>query len=140
MWRCVSIFGEAGDYHCLAMKTTTICSLLLAAILSGCAAVAHQPATMTPIADGDRLTLASEVSLRLATGYGRTLKQGSQWTRAGQVAQGEVLRPYQHVLTVEGSHIHEAWIVVKNGNLVGFYLPAERAFSAQEPARISFKP
>jgi len=125
---------------CPAMKPSFLCSLLLAASLCGCAAVAHQPTTMTPIADGDRLTLSSEVSLRLATGYGRTLKQGSQWTRAGQVAQGEVLRPYQNVLTVEGSHIHEAWIVVKDGSLVGFYLPAERAFSAQEPVRLFFKP
>ncbi|MGW8394565.1 hypothetical protein [Pseudoduganella sp. HUAS MS19] len=125
---------------CPAMKSSFPCFLLLAAILCGCAAVVHQPIAMTPIAEGGLLTLEAEVPLRLATGYRRTLKEGSQWRRAGQVAQGEVLRPFQHVLTVEGSHIHEAWIVVRDGQLIGFYLPAERAFSAQDPVHLSFKP
>ncbi len=84
--------------------------------------------------------MEADVPLRLATGYERTLKRGSQWTRVGQVEQGDVLRPYQHVLTVEGSHIHEAWLVVRDGKLVGFYLPAERAYSAQQPVSLSFKP
>lgn len=121
------------------MKLAIPQSLFLAVLLAGCA-VAHQPSSMTALADGGRLTLAFEVPLRLATGYERTLKQGSQWTRVGQVAEGEVLRPHQHVLTVEGSHIHEAWLVVKDGKLVGFYLPAERAFSAQQPVPLSFNP
>ena len=29
-------------------------------------------------------------------------------------------------MTVEGSHIHEAYIVVTERSLVGFYLPVER--------------
>lgn len=95
---------------------------------------------MTPVVAGAPLTLAATVPLRLATGYERTLKQGSQWTRVGQVPEGEVLRPFQHVLTVEGSHIHEAWLVVRGGLLVGFYLPAERAFSAQQPVQVFFTP
>lgn len=136
----MSIYGVAGDYDCRAMKISTISRLLVAALLCGCAAVAHQPAVMQPLSGGERLTLASDVQVRLATSYERTLKQGSQWSRVGQLAQGDVLRPYQHVLTVEGSHVHEAWIVVKDGNLVGFYLPAERAFSVQEPVRLAFKP
>lgn len=123
----------------LAMKLAISRLLLLAAILSGCA-VAHQPSAMTQVESGERLTLASEVQLRLATGYERTLKRGSRWTRVGLVEQGDVLRPYQHVLTVEGSHIHEAWLVVRDGKLVGFYLPAERAFSAQQPVPLSFTP
>lgn len=121
------------------MKVTFLNALLMAAFLCGCA-VAQQPTAMSPVADGEHLTLAAEVPLRLPTGYERTLKQGSQWTRVGQVEQGDVLRPYQHVLTVEGSHIHEAWLVVREGKLVGFYLPAERAFSAQQPVSLSFKP
>ncbi len=95
---------------------------------------------MTPVAAESRLTLAVAVPLRLETGYERTLMQGSQWTRVGQVPQGDVLRPYKHVLTVEGSHIHEAWLVVKDGKLVGFYLPAEGAFSPQKPVPLSFNP
>lgn len=121
----------------MKFKLTTF--LLSVALLCGCA-VAHQPASMTPVAAENRLTLAAAVQLRLETGYERTLKQGSQWTRVGQVPQGDVLRPYQHVLTVEGSHIHEAWLVVNDGKLVGFYLPAEASFSPQKPVPLSFNP
>jgi len=32
------------------------------------------------------------------------------------------------VFTVEGAHVHEAWPVVSVGELVGFYLPVEKAF------------
>ncbi|XLZ69526.1 hypothetical protein ABT364_23785 [Massilia sp. SR12] len=121
----------------MTFKLTTF--LLSAALLCGCAVV-HQPTSMTPVVAESRLTLAATVPLRLETGYQRTLLQGSQWTRVGQVAQGDVLRPYQHVLTVEGSHIHEAWLVVNDGKLVGFYLPAEGAFSPQKPVPLSFNP
>ncbi|WP_374581490.1 hypothetical protein [Pseudoduganella sp.] len=121
------------------MKLKPTCYLLAAALLCGCAVV-HQPTSMTPVAAESRLTLAVAVPLRLETGYERTLMQGSQWTRVGQVPQGDVLRPYKHVLTVEGSHIHEAWLVVKDGKLVGFYLPAEGAFSPQKPVPLSFNP
>jgi hypothetical protein len=123
----------------LAKSHSLSLAVLAAALLCGCA-VAHQPSSMTPVDTTDRLTLGAAVPLRLATGYQRTLQQGSQWTRVGRVAQGDVLRPYQHVLTVEGSHIHEAWLVVRDGMLVGFYLPAERAFTAQDPAPLSFNP
>jgi hypothetical protein len=30
------------------------------------------------------------------------------------------------VLTVEASNVHEAYIVVSNGKLVGFFLPVEK--------------
>jgi hypothetical protein len=33
------------------------------------------------------------------------------------------------VFTLEGANIHEAWLVIRGAALVGFYLPAERAFS-----------
>ena len=48
----------------------------------------------------------------------------------GRVAQGLVLKPTQTVLTIEGAHMHEAYAVHRDGQLVGFYLPVERAYSA----------
>lgn len=111
-----------------------LAAVALAAALAGCAAVRHQPAELTPAPDAAQKSLASSLDLRLNTGYERTLKAGSRWQRTGRIAQGAVYKPYQDVFTVEGSHIHEAWLVVRDdGMLVGFYLPAERGFSPLDP-------
>ncbi|MBV8665928.1 MAG: hypothetical protein JO269_05520 [Burkholderiaceae bacterium] len=77
--------------------------------------------------------LVKQINLQLDTGYTRTLKSDSMWLNAGSVEQGEVYRPYKDVFTVEGAHIHEAYLVVSDHKLVGFYLPAEQAFSPLRP-------
>lgn len=108
-------------------------ALLLAAGLAGCTAVRHTPATLsTMTADAPRV-LASAAEIRLDTGYGRALKAGSRWLRQGTLPQGEVYKPWQDVFTLEGAHIHEAWLVLQEDRLVGFYLPAERGFSPLSP-------
>jgi len=45
------------------------------------------------------------------------------------VTQGEVFKPYHDVFTLEGTNVHEAYLVVSNNTLKGFYLPVERTFS-----------
>ena len=47
----------------------------------------------------------------------------------GDISQGQVLKPLDTVLTVEGTNVREAYAVVHNGSWVGFWLPVERAFS-----------
>jgi hypothetical protein len=73
--------------------------------------------------------LDSEVTVHLDTGYDRVLKKDSRWACVGVTPEGDVFRTKDQILTVEGSNIHEAYIVVKSQNLVGFYLPVERTFS-----------
>jgi hypothetical protein len=106
--------------------------LLLALTLTACAAVQHAPARLQPLAMSDQpdpRMLAQATRITLDTGYTRTLKAGSRWRAAGTVDQGDVYRPVGDVFTLEGAHIHEAWLVVRNGVLVGFYLPAEHGYS-----------
>jgi hypothetical protein len=106
--------------------------LLLALTLAACAAVRHSPARLQPPAlSGQPATrvLAQETRITLDTGYTRTLKAGGRWRTAGTVDQGDVYRPVGDVFTLEGAHIHEAWLVVRDGVLVGFYLPAEHGYS-----------
>ena len=108
---------------------------LLALSLAGCA-VQYVPAELAPsatVAQGRASVLTQALELQLATGYRRTLAGGSRWTHAGRIAQGDVYRPYQSVFTLEGSHVHEAYLVVEGGRLVGFYLPAEKGFSPLQP-------
>lgn len=106
--------------------------LLLALTLTACAAVRHSPARLQPpTLSGQPATrvLARETRITLDTGYTRALKAGGRWRAAGTVDQGDVYRPVGDVFTLEGAHIHEAWLVVRDGVLVGFYLPAEHGYS-----------
>ena len=106
--------------------------LLPALTLTACAAVQHSPARLQPFAlPGQPVprVLAQETRITLDTGYTRTLKAGGRWRAAGTVDQGDVYRPVGDVFTLEGAHIHEAWLVVRDGVLIGFYLPAEHGYS-----------
>lgn len=116
-------------------------SAALIAHLSGCA-VQHVPATLEPLAGAAALArvVSKAAEVQLPTGYTRTLRAGSTWRLAGMLPQGEVYRPVGDVFTLEGAHIHEAYLVVKSDALVGFYLPAERAFSPMDkPFPLAFQ-
>jgi hypothetical protein len=84
--------------------------------------------------------LEKEVTVNLDTGYSRSLKKGSRWACVGATPEGSVYRTKDQILTIEGSNIHEAFIVVKLKRLVGFYLPVERTFSPlSNSISLSFK-
>ena len=108
-------------------------ALVAAALLCGCAnPVRTEPVKFTPLAQQPApvVQLQSDTVASLATGFPRTLKAGSQWRLAGSVTQGQVFRPINTVFTIEGRHVHEAYLVVSSGKLVGFYLPGEANYAA----------
>jgi hypothetical protein len=102
-----------------------------ALILSACASVQMQPTTLTP-AEGEPsvITVERDTEIKLDTGYTRTVRAGTRFAFVGTVPQGRVYRPIDAVLTVEGTHMHEAWVVADGEKLVGFYLPVEKSFVA----------
>ena len=73
--------------------------------------------------------LEKEEKIDLGTGYSRVLKAETKWDYAGTLENGDVFKTKDQVLTVEASNIHEAFIVISSGKLVGFYLPVEKTFS-----------
>jgi hypothetical protein len=73
--------------------------------------------------------LEEAVNVKLDSGYSRVLKKGTSWNFVGMTSYGDVFRTKDQILTVEASNIHEAYIVVSSGKLVGFYLPVEKSFS-----------
>lgn len=90
-----------------------------------------RPAELAPVPGDAALStfrLAEAVPVDFSTGYRRTLKQGTHWTRVGTLPEGDVFEPTETVFTVEGRHIREAYLVVHDGLLVGFFLPVEDAF------------
>ena len=109
------------------------------AVLAACAVeVQRNPSAAPAIAAGAKprvIRLESDVLVNLHTGYTRTLKRDARWVSVGTIAQGEVFKPEGQVLTVEGAHVHEAYIVVSDGKLTGFYLPVENAFVPLVPQR-----
>lgn len=112
------------------MRSFYSLSIVLVALLLGCAPAVIQVPTsaMTPL-DGKHMRLSEMVEVGLSTGYATVLKAHTNWHLVGHVDQGEIYKTRDQVLTLEGSHIHEAYLVVQDGYLVGFYLPVERTFS-----------
>jgi hypothetical protein len=129
----VSIMAVPGSFVARAKQLGI--GLLGALLVLACASVQMQPATLTPFEGGEQLlTLERDVELKFDTGYSRTLRAGTRIALVGNLPMGKVYRFIDAVLTVEGTHMHEAWVVVDGENLVGYYLPVEKAFVAQGPA------
>lgn len=122
----------------LSYRTKFLMGCVMLASLVGCAAnVNYVPAdtALAPSSEPRRIrTLRHLVDVQLDTGYGRALLTGSQWMHMGTLPQGEVYKAHNGVFTLEGAHIHEAWLVIAGERLTGFYLPVERGFS---PLKVS---
>jgi hypothetical protein len=116
----------------------------LAVLLAACAPeVVRQPAQLVAVTEQSPGTtqILQEASISVGPGYRRVIPRGSVWTRIGRSTQGEVFKPVDRVFTVEGAHIHEAYLVLDGDRVVGFYLPVERAFSSvpDGPTRLSIR-
>ena len=111
-----------------------IAFLLLFSLISfGCAfdivKVKQTPTNFTAAESPEKsFKLVKEVTVTLGTGYKRKIKAGTEWDYIGKISQGKVYKTDDQVLTIEGSNIYEADIVVSNSDLVGFYLPVEKTF------------
>lgn len=119
-------------------------ALITAAIaLGGCAPMVRlAPTSFTPVAttpvQAER-RVASTAEVRLNSGYTRQIRADSRWRLAGSLPQGQVYRPVDTVFTIEGRHVHEAYLVVAADQLVGFYLPGEGNYSPlSSPIPLSF--
>lgn len=80
----------------------------------------------------DSFVLVDEVTLVVAPGYSRILKDGTRWNYVFTITQGDVYKTKDQILTIESSNIYEAYIVVSSEKIVGFYLPVQKTFSPLE--------
>ena len=84
--------------------------------------------------------LINEVEVSYGTVYTRQLKSGTKWDYVGKVEQGYVYKTNDQILTVEGSNIFEAYIVILEDNIVGFYLPVEKSYTPiSSPQKLQIK-
>lgn len=106
--------------------------LVAVALLCGCASAVPTEATkLSPLLEQPAkvIRLEREASFVLSTGYKRNLRPDSKWRLVGSIAQGQVYRPVDSVLTIEGRQVHEAYLVISGGALRGFYLPGESNYA-----------
>jgi len=113
------------------------------ALLGGCASeVVRIAEPLQAVSEAERkwIEITEDAQIVFASGYGRTLPAGSLWEHRGNVRQGAAYRRIKGVFTIEGAHVHEAYIVISNDQLVGFYLPVEQAYSPAQPVSLKLRP
>lgn len=117
----------------IAIVTSMVGSLCACAF--DLAHVTYTPALLQPTETSiDAIVLSSDVSLTdTPCSYPRTLRKTTRWDQVGTIPEGDVLRSKDQVLTVECSNVHEAYLVVSGGKLIGFFLPVEKGFVPHSP-------
>ena len=88
---------------------------------------------------GRSFSIQKDIDLTsLPCGYSRILRKNSKWECVGAIDQGEVYKPINQCFTLECSNVYEAFLVIQNDNLIGFYLPVEKGFnSLKKPIPLS---
>jgi hypothetical protein len=117
-----------------------LCILASLGILGGCALeVVRSPVNIT-LVKGSEFVLTQPAYLVLDSGYQRTINSGTTFLEIGTTQYGMVLKPLNTSFTIEGAHMHEAYPVIQNGAVTGFYLPVEKSFSPlTKPIAISIE-
>jgi hypothetical protein len=131
---------------------------MLCLCVSGCVTNVQQNAQhveLIPLAQSssssaanDTITIERSVAVPVSHGFiVRDLKAPSTWKRIGTIPQGDVYKPIDAVLMVEGGDNHEGMLVVNSNNnerrrqIVGVYMPVESAFTpTQSPVDLPTNP
>ena len=109
-----------------------LCMALSVLLLAGCD-VRGEPTSLATLASDkppEPMIIAHDVDVSPGTGFPRTLAEGSSWLPVGRVPAGTVYKSLNSVFTVEGTNVHEAYLVISSGKLMGFYLAAEGSYAA----------
>lgn len=100
-------------------------------ILTACAAEVPRTPTnfVSQSAPDNVLRIKDAITIDSGNAYPSKMPAHSQWRQIGSIPEGDVFKIQNDVFTVTGRHVHEACIVVKGKEIVGFYLPVEKAFT-----------
>lgn len=103
-------------------------------ILWGCAfnlvTLKQVPVGQTTVVDGkSSWRLAKDTSVSPARGQNIKLRSGTEWQYVCTIDQGDVYKTKDQVVTITASNTYEAYIVITDAGMTGFYLPLEKVFS-----------
>lgn len=113
----------------------SIGGLLFSACAFDLAHVTYKAATFHPTQNSTRTVVLSDNLALTSTpcSNSRTLRKTTRWDQVGTIAEGDVLRSKDQVLTLECSNVHEAYLVISGDKLIGFFLPFEKGFVPHSP-------
>ncbi len=100
----------------------------MAACAFDLAHVSYTPTVCTPKSDKSFRMREDTAITGMPCSYNRTVLKGTTWNLVGTVPEGEVYKSSNQVMSVECSNVHEAYLVVRETSVVGFYLPFEKGF------------
>lgn len=118
-----------------------VLSILFLVLLTGCAPEVVRSAIAYTAHTGSKelIQFTRSATIPNFTGTGNTLYVGTRWERVGDVVHGAVYRSRDSVFFLQSANSHEAYLVIKDKKLVGFYLPGDKAWSAlAEPLNLEF--
>ncbi|MCU7929592.1 MAG: hypothetical protein KZQ90_02250 [Candidatus Thiodiazotropha sp. (ex Codakia rugifera)] len=131
--RWISESAKAISYHLDRPPPSSIFTIVVyALLLTACASeVFREPAVLniSERSHARNFVVVEMINIKLDSGYERKIDMGTSFTVYGTLPQGLALKPTKTVFTIEGAHMHEAFPVIGDDKIVGFYLPVERAFS-----------
>jgi hypothetical protein len=119
-------------------------SLLFLSFLVGCAfdLVNIKPTPTDFIAcenNCESFIVTEEVKLdSLPCGFNRIIKKDTRWKQTGKIPDGVVFKPVETCFTIECSNVFEAYLVIRENMIIGFYLPVEKGFvQNKKPTKIT---
>ena len=82
--------------------------------------------------------LTEKIDVPLKSWSTTKLKPSTKWEYIGTIEQGEVYKTKDQIVTVRGSNTFEAYLVISEEQIVGFYLPIEKGFvKISKPIKIN---
>ncbi len=88
--------------------------------------------------DPTRYRLAEAITIEAPRTADLKLRADTQWSHIGTISHGRVFDTKDQVIIVNSFNVYEAAIVVKDGNIVGYYPKVAKAFVATRPVPLEF--
>ena len=110
--------------------------------LAGCIDAPVQPAPLlnAQSTSSPAYTVSADVSADPPAGYTQTLRPGSRLIEIGKISQGTVYKPGNTPLKLVALTVRQAYVVVRDGIWVGFWLPDDQGFvPAERPIAIKLE-
>lgn len=115
------------------------CTLVVAVLATACS-ITQIPVTerITVHDSPSSVILHAPVVIELAHAKPVLLRAETSWGRVGEIPQGTVYTTDDQLVVVESFNTRQAYIVVNEGKVVGYFLPVENSFVKVAPVEIVF--
>lgn len=120
------------------MRITLLVSIALTLVACSATVVNLAEAMDESDLDPNRYRLAEAITIEAPRTADLTLRADTQWSHIGTISHGRVFDTKDQVIIVNSFNVYEAAIVVKDGNIVGYYPKVAKAFVATRPVPLEF--